>query len=199
MNVYRRFFKVTSGDMLEKIEEIQEINKKARKEYKKFMDKIGAEKDYYVRDQRLVGIIFKEEPDRYLYKRLKYGWWPKKNTKAGNELNAQLKSIKTLPENSCLELIGLSSSPTIFMGGKCYRPTLVTIPSAPPILLVSVPWYDEKPDTLAGYIEDKAKGNHRNCNYDAILWKPITGMEEIKEWQYLQAIDDWNASLKDAA
>ncbi len=199
MNVYRRFFKVTSGDMISKIKEIKEVNKAAMKKYKLFLKKIGAKEQFYIRDERMVGILFDGEPDRHLFKKVHNGWWPKKNTKKGKEMNKELEAIKTIPENSCLRLVGLSESPSIFLAGKCYFATMVAIPSDPPVILLNIPWYDENPEKIKKYIEDKKKGVHHNCNMDAILWKPPPEMAEIKEWEYMKNIDDWNTSLEEAA
>jgi len=196
MNVYRRFFKVTSGEMITRIKEIRKVNEAAIVKYKAFLEKIGAKEQFYIRDERMVGILFDGEPDRYLFKKVHSGWWPKKNTKKGKELNNELKAIKTIPESDCLKVVGLSGSPTIFTDGKCYFPTLVTIPSDPPILLVKIPWYDEDPEKVKKYIADKEKGVHLNRNLDAILWEPSPEMEEIKEWEYLKIIDDWNSSVE---
>ena len=199
MNVYRRFFKVTSGDMLSKIEEIRKVNEAAMKKYKLFLKNIGAKEQFYISDERMVGILFDGEPDRYLFKKVRNGWWPKKNTKKGKEMNKELKAIKTMPENSCLRLVGLSASPSIFLDGRCHFATMVVIPSEPPVILVNIPWYDENQEKIKKYLDDKKRGVHHSCNMDTILWKPTPEMKEIKEWEYMKIIDDWNGSFEEAA
>lgn len=190
---------MVAGPLIEKMVNIKKVNKRAHEEYKTILAEIGAEETYYQIDNKLVALVFESEPDRALYKKVHSGWYPKKNSKKGKELCARLDKVKALPENSCLAVVGLPSSPTIFGCGKCYTPTVLEIPSDPIVCYVAVPWYDEDPEILEKYKEDRANGTHFRRDLDSILWEPTTDMEEIKEWEYLKAIEEWNDSIRDRA
>lgn len=194
MDVYRRYFRVTEGPLIDAMKDAIEINNRAKREYVNILHKIGAERQYYHIDNRLVAVQFKDEPDRYLYKKCKHGgWYPKRNTKEGKTLHERFKSVKTEADSECLKLVNLSSSPTLAGAGRCYFPTITVLPSEDMVIFISVPWYDEDPDVLAEYVKDK---NHMDRNYDAILWKPSEEMVEIKRWEVEKEIDQWNESIK---
>lgn len=197
MNVYRRFFKITTGEVIAEAKRIVAINSGAKKEYSKFLKKIGASEEYYERDQRLVGIISLQEPDRYLFKKIRHGWWLKKNTKKGKELNKQLKAIKTIPENNLLRMIGLDTEPVLFTFGRCYYSSIVIVPLDSPLVLVNTPWFDEDPQVIKEYSSGKKDGSYRGRNLDVLLWAPPSELEEIKEWQYKKLITEYNESIKE--
>ena len=195
MHVYRRYFMITSGPLMGRVKEINAINKKANEQYSIILKDIGAKEGCFMKHNRITGIRFEGEPDRSLYKKRKYGWWPKKNTKKGKALNKLFKDIVTVDENTALEIVGLSTSPSIFTAGKCYMSTMISIPT-PLTVIISTPWYDEDPAKIEKYIEDKKKGNMEN-NMEVLLWEPNKDMKEVKEWEYLKLISDYNESIKE--
>lgn len=194
-DVYRRYFRVTSGPLFDAVVAATEVNRSARKEYGKILDSIGAKCDqWYQIDDRLVGLIFGETPDKNLFKKVRNGWMPKKNNKKAKAIADRIASVKTENINDLLSVVGLSSFPRIFAGGKCYSATLTDIPSDPPVIYVCVPWFDVDPVKLKAYKADK---NSRDSNYEAILWEPPADMEEVKGWEVDKAIEEWNASVKE--
>ncbi len=195
MNNYRRYFRVVSGVLVDAINKGRETNKIASNEYRKILKEIGAKDTFYHIDNKLNSIVFENTPDPKDFKRTDNGYYPKQNSKAGRALHKRLKSIKTTPESDCLESVGLSRSPTIFAASTCYFPSVTVIPSKPLVALVSVPWYDEDPEKLAKYIEDKKAGEYDNGNMNALLWEPTDEMVEIKEWQVIKEIEEWNESI----
>ena len=192
MNVYKRYFTITTGPLIKRIQEIRKVNDKANISYRKILKEIGAKEECYILNNRITGIIFEGTPDKKLYKKLKYGWWPKKSTKAGKELNKRFADIKTINEDSALEIVGLSSSPQLFTAGKCYYSTVIIVPTEPMTVITQTPWYDEDPEKIAAYVEGEG-----DANMSSLLWKPTSDMVEVKEWEYKKVISDYNESIKE--
>ncbi|MBO9493819.1 hypothetical protein J7438_06935 [Thalassotalea sp. G20_0] len=200
MNKYTRYFKVTSGALIEAVKECRSTNDAANKEYVALLNKLGAEETYYVVGHRLVAMTFKNSPDQRIYKRNKNtndGWYPKKNCKEGKEIAQAIESIKTQSVDDCLKAVGLYSGPRIIQGGYAYSATLVVIPSEPMELYVTVPWYDEDPEVIEQYKKDKDARKRSSMSLDALLWKPPSEMTEVKEWEVKKVIQEWNDSLKE--
>ena len=195
--VYRRYFKVTEGLLVEAVQEAMAINAVARKEYSKILKEVGANPGFYHRGNRLVGMEFDEEPDKGVYKRVKNaGWYPKKNSSAGKELAARLEFIETRDIQECLRAVGLSPHPSIFADGKCYWPVLTVIPDTPPVVFVGVPWFDEDPEELANYEEDRVAIRRFDSSLDSLLWVPDPELVEVKRWERDRHIDEWNEKVR---
>jgi hypothetical protein len=194
MDKYTRYFKATEGDLVNSVISARADNKKASAEYSVILDELGAKPTYYQNDNRLVAMQF-DEPDKSKYKRMKCGgWYPKLNNKEGRAINSRIISVRITPISSCLEVVGLSSSPTIFSGRSCYFPTITVIPSEEITVIIGVPWHDENPDKIDQYAKDRQAGSHRDGNLDALLWKPKDYLTEIKEWEVQKIISDYNES-----
>lgn len=196
MNIYQRYFKVESGDLIADVLESIRINNQANDQYKLILDDIGALPKYYHIDMRVTSICFEITPDTNIYKRTEQGWYPKKNTKFGRDLHNKLRKIKVKPIDDSLRIIGLESFPTIIHGHTGYSSTIFYTPSDPIVCYVSVPWYDEDPKVLEEYLTDRNNGISFNCAYDHLLWEPTKDMIEVKEWEVKKAVDDWNSSLQ---
>jgi len=196
MEVYRRHFRVIKGPLIKAVESAKTLNDLAHKEYEDILSEIGAEPGYYHRNFELVSIVFKDAPDTKIYKRKDSGWYPKKNSKAGKQLAARIESVETKNLQDCLEVVGLSSSFSLFYGGYCHHSTLTVIPEKAPVLYVSVPWYDEDPSKVEQYKIDNGKGVMSDMNLDSILWEPTPDMEEVKGWEVDKHIEEWNDRVK---
>lgn len=58
------------------------MNKKAQQEYKTIFSSLGAEGTFHYHvGQKLVAIVFENEPDRTIYNKVANGWYPKKSSK----------------------------------------------------------------------------------------------------------------------
>jgi hypothetical protein len=200
MNVYRRYFRVASGPLLDAVKEANDINKKAREEYETILDSLGAKStQWYQRDDRIVGLIFDDPPDTTIYKKTRIGgWWPKQNSKKAKEISNRLKSVKTKCVQDCMQVVGLSHMPTIFGDSRAHYPTMTIIPSDPLLIFVSVPWYDEDPQVIEQYKVDRANKTHFSTNLDSILWEPSPDMISVKKWEVERAVAEWNESLESA-
>ncbi len=196
MNKYTRYFKITAGPLIDAANEVRKTTAEAHIEYLKILKEIGAKDEYFVNDGRLVGLIFDENPDGNLYKRVSNGWMPKQNCKQGKELFDRIRSIKTASIDDCLKVVGLSSGLRLFYSNRGYAATSVYIPSDPIVVFVSVPWYDEDPEKLDEYVKERDSGLCGCSNMEAVLWEPTSDMIEVKEWEVRRAVDEWNESIK---
>lgn len=200
MDVYRRYFKVTEGPVIAAVKEVEEINDIARKEYRKIIEEIGAKPEYYTYGVAPSGFIFEKTPDSGVFKKTKNGgYYPKKNCKEGRELTKRIESIVTKSTDYPLTAVGLNDGgfPRIFGANRAYKATIVTIPQDPPVVYISIPWYDEDPDVIEKYKADRAAGAFGgNRNIAAILWEPTADMVEVKKWEVDRHIEEWNESVK---
>ena len=194
MDVYRRYFRVESGPLIEAVKECLRVNAEANEQYKKIISEIGAKPGYYHVDHRLVGFCFEKAPDRNIFKSARNGWYPKKNCKEGKALYSRLKAIATKDPDDYLHLVGLRHSPTVFSELTCYWPTITVIPEAVPVVYVSVPWHDADPAEVERYKQDHAAGKRSEANFEAILWEPTAEMVEVKKWQVERHISEFNES-----
>lgn len=200
MSVYRRIFRVTDGPLIDAIKEANEINAQAHKEYRAILEEIGASLKYYVRDGRMCGIIFDNEPDEKLFKSRGYnaGWWPKKNCKAGKELCARIGAVKTRDVQGTLDTVGLvGGCPALFRGGYAHYCTLVVIPESPLAAYVSVPWWDVDPTKMEDYKRRNAEGKEYDSSYHFVRWEPTPEMVEVKKWEFERHVDEWNSKAKE--
>lgn len=198
MDVYRRYFRITSGPLLDEVKKIQAITDAAHKEYLKILNEIGAKPEYYFSGGKLIAVEFENEPDRLIYKKSYHcnGWYPKRN-KAGKQILSKFESVHTKDMREALHSVGLPNCKTIFMGSACYSPTITVIPECPPVIYVAVPWYDEDPEKINKYKKERESGKEGNFNYDSLLWDPTEDMQPVKKWEMNQHIVEWNKSRED--
>lgn len=202
MTVYRRYFKVTTGPLIDELKKVWAVNESARKEYTQILEDIGAKtSQWYGRDNRVTGIIFESEPDITLFKKLDCGWWPKKNTKAGKALAARFAAVKTRTEESALHVVGIKNTAFVLLDGRhAYSISVTTIPEENPVAYISVPWRDEDPAKLARYVASEIEGDSFfHCKELSFLttFQPTPDMVEVKEWEVSKHVDEWNASVRE--
>ena len=200
MNIYRRYFKITTGPIIDAVTETNRINDAAHEEYIKLCDEVGAKHEYWHNKRHMVGFNFDSPPDERLWKNLGQGrYWPKKNSKWGKDLTKRIEAIKTKSVDSCLEVFGLYDGPTLFGDNKAHYPVLIMLPYAAPIFMVSVPWYDVDTKELEEYKQQHTAGKHYDRNIDSVIWEPTEDMQPIKEWEYHKLIDEWNDHVRNKA
>lgn len=201
-NIYRKYYRVTDGPLVDAVQAAKEINVAAHKAYVEILQEIGATA-YCHRDGKLTGIRFKEEPDKYLFKKQKVrdGWYPKQNCKEGRELAARIKAVKTASVQGCLKTVGLcGTAPLIFGSDRAYYVTLIFIPDTPPVIYVSVPWFDADPQEIEQYKKDREAKTHFNHSLDFVsTWNSTPHMIPVKEWEVQRHIDAWNSKVEEAA
>jgi hypothetical protein len=198
MEVYRRYFKITKGPVIEGIKLADETNEAARLEYQKIISDLGAEDTYYqLNSGRLVGFMFKEEPCHSLFRKSELGgWYPRKNTKEGKALHQRICSIQTMNRRNSIKAVGLADGPLFVDGNMGYAPSIVIIPSTPMQVFIGVPWIDVEPVKIEQYKSDRDAGKHNDTSLNFLIcWQPTSDMEVSNEEAESAAIEDWNQSI----
>lgn len=197
MNVYRRYFVVTEGTLIDAAKQAQETNKQARKKYQEILAEIGANSDYWHINGKLVAFAFDKEPESGAFKksrRCDNAWEPRLGNKDGKQISKQLEAIETVEiEEFVLRKINLTSSLMIVSGNRWYGARLIDIPSDPIVLYITVPWFDADP----AEVEKVRTGEKMDSDLKHLLWEPTEEMIEVKEWQLKKAVQEWNDSLKE--
>lgn len=199
MSVYKRFFRVTSGPMVEEIDRLFELRFAAGELYEKLRVKYGAkEVRTWEHSGAFAGFAFEAIPDDSIYCRVPkhHGMWrPRKNVPAGKAIWAEIKQLpEPSPVEHALRLVGLEPGlPMLMDAGRWYAPTLWGYGTPRNVWFVSVPWKDVDPDKLASYKAEKAEGKCFDRDLDALSWEPPVGWEEVKRWQVEKEHDEIKA------
>jgi len=200
MSVYKRYFRVTNGPMVEEIDRLFELRFAASARYKEFGDKYGATETHsFERSGAFAGFVFNTPPDQAVYRRDAKTrlWLPRKNVPAGKAIWAE---INELPKAHTVEyaprLAGLEPGmPFLTDAGRWYAPSLWGFGAPRNVWFVSVPWMDVDPDKLAAYKADKAEGKRFDRDLDALSWEPPAGWTEVKRWQVEKESDEIQAAI----
>ena len=201
MNKYNRYFLIKEGPALEAAKAQDLTNRAALTAYGEIAKELGAnEEKFYISENKLVAFIFASPPSSVAFKRVKGGgFYPKQTSKAGKALHERISEVPTVPDRAILEPLGLGTSYSLLdpRKGALYFPALTFLPGeGRPVLYLSVPWFDCDPEELETYKADKAEGARLETNLDAVLWEPLSGWEEVKDWEVNKAIREYNACLK---
>lgn len=199
MSVYKRYFRVTEGPMVDEIDHLFEQRLAAGALYRQLADKYGAtEANVYDRSGNFAGFVFTMPPDHTVYRRDTKTrlWLPRKNVPAGKEIWADIKQLPTPePIENALRLANLEPGlPMLTDAGRWYSPSLWGYGAPRNIWFVSVPWLDVDPEKMAAYKSDKAEGKCFDRDLDALSWEPPAGWTEVKRWQVEKEVDEINAA-----
>lgn len=199
MSIHQRYFRVTSGPLLDKVREIEANNDRNRTAVLDFAKDIGAVNAFSYRDGTFSGFEFKTTPDQAIWKQPNsFGhYMPRKNTLGGK---AMIKRIQEIPRllgiGKALEVVGLYDGfPVMFGEGRGYISTLCGSGRLG-VLFVSTPWKEIDPEELAQYKRDNAAGVHCSAELEHLCWSPTPEMQEIKRWELEKEIEELNARLK---
>ena len=199
MSIYQRYFRVTSGQLLDKVREIEAENDRNRESVMAFAQEIGATNMFSYRDGTVSGFEFKSSPDPTIWKQPNsFGHhMPRKNTAGGK---AMLKRIQEMPRllgiSEALKVVGLYADfPVMFGNGKGYISTL-TGSGRLGVLFISTPWKDVDPEVIDQYKRDNAAGIHSSAELEHLCWSPSPEMEEIERWEVEKGVAELNARLK---
>jgi len=196
MNIYNRYFRVTSGPLMNKAAELEAANAEARKALIAFCKEIGADDAMTHRDGRWAGFSFSKTPDQKVWKQPNsFGaYWPRKNTAGGCEMLSRIKALpRIVPVAFALEVVGLYPDfPTLISDRRCHFNTM-TGGSSVGVVFVSVPWRDTAPGEIEDYKRNREAGTHMSCELDHLCWSPTADMVELKRWEVEREIDELNA------
>ena len=191
-DIYQRHFKVTNGPLMAEVERIKAVNKAGWDKYINIAEEIGANTNSIMMldGHYLSGFKFdhanQPDPKIYIHKD-DDSWYPKQNNKIGRALHKRIKTVVTENPTDALDTLGLGKNNNqyaIFGDRHIYWAALITIPSAPPVNYVRVPWLDLKSDKIHSHTE-------------AMLWRPTKDMVAIKGWELEKAIEEWNDREKE--
>lgn len=198
MSVYKRYFRITEGPVVDEIERLFELRTAASKLYNDLRDKYQA-KDVrnYSHNGAFAGFTFKVPPDITVYRFLKkHKLWVPRRKGPGAEIWKEIESLPTPePIENALKLVGLTPNvPCIFDGGRWYAPTLWGFGEPTPVWFISVPWKDVDPAELAQYKLDRDAGTRGGSNLEHLSWEVPEGWAEVKEWQITKESEEINAA-----
>lgn len=192
MSIYTRYFRVTSGPLLEMAQKIEEEKINAKVAIRAFMKEIGA-KEFYPRR----GFRFDAPPDPSIWtKRNAYGaHMPKRNTAAGKQMCERIKALPQIPDyTDIIDVVGLQKGPVLFRNRTAYFVTALGIPSKG-VIFISVPWEDIDPRKLEEYQRERAVGDRFSMELEHLAWQPTPEMEEVKRWEVEREIEEINAQI----
>lgn len=197
MGVYKRYFRVASGALIDEIEKIKAQRDAASAALDELRPKVGAKDAWFWKDGTFACFTFEKDPDPAVYRRTKYGWVPKKNCKEGKAIWAEIKKVPACPhyERALLAVELNPDIPCLTDGSVAYWPALGGFPGKN-IWFISVPWKDVDPDEMADYIAKNEAGTHYNRDLDHLRWTPPADWLEIKEWQYLKEWEELSEESK---
>lgn len=197
MNVYRRYFRTSTGPLIRIVKRIKKENETAHEEYLAIIADIGASDRYYHRHHKLTALKFDSQPDLKRFKCVDNGWMPRRNTKAGRLLSDRFEAVQTVNPKKALEYIGINEF--CLMGAGCIHVShLTVIPKPRPVAYVFIPWRDVDPTEIKSYKARKPE-DQDDMDMNHLIWEPPAGFAEVKEWQVQRDFDNWNSRTKEAA
>lgn len=198
-SIYSRYFRVTSGPLMEAAKQLEEDNKASRATLLAFAQEVGALGTYVQRDGSFGGVSFALPPDSTLWKRNRKDglYWPSKKTKAAAELRKRVADLPAVrPLSSLLPHIQLHPYfPVLIHEGRGYSATIGGS-VALGLLIVRVPWKDADPKEVEQYRHDNAQGTHFSMTMDHLLWTPPPDLVEIKKWEAERDIEQLSERIK---
>lgn len=200
MSVYKRYFRITEGPMVDEIDRLQELLSVAAVHADKVAKQVGGEFKTWQSSGSFAGFTFKAPPCQKTYRLLKkHGLWvPRKNTPEGKEVWAAIDQVPLPdPAESALKLADLTpNAPALFSDSKWYAPTLWGYGKPVSVWFVSVPWLDVDPEELAAYKKDRAAGSRCDSNLEHLSWAAPEGWVEVKRWQIEKESEELSATEK---
>lgn len=200
MSVYKRYFRVTEGPMVDEIDRLQELLSVAAVHADKVAKQVGGEFKTWQSSGSFAGFAFKAPPCQKTYRLLKkHGLWvPRKNTPEGKEVWAAIEQVPLpAPVDSALKLADLSPNfPALCDGGKWYAPALWGFGKPVGVWFVSVPWLDVDPAELEAYKVERDAKTRFDRDLDHLSWAVPEGWVEVKRWQIEKEYEELSASAK---
>lgn len=200
--IYTRYFRVTSGPLMDRARELDAANDAARSTVSAFIKEIGAKLSLHFSDGRWSGFIFADPADQNVWKQPNsFGaYWPRKNTAAGRDMLARIQALPPIVHiENAVEAVGLLPELPVVVGTRSgYKVTLCGKTSLE-VLFLTVPWRDVSPDEIAEYKRNKAGGTHFSIEMDHLCWTPSAGMEEVNRWEVEKEINELNARILEMA
>lgn len=204
MNVYKRYFRITSGPLMDAAVAIMKERRAAIEGVTAMAKELGAQGLKTYVDGRVAGFVFDKTPDQRLWKSPdQFGlYMPRKNTQDGKALSKRVAAMPQLPVLvEALDAVGLVPKVPAVIDherGRWYSSNAFGDPDRG-VMFVTVPWRDIDPHDLDEYKRQKNSGNqtHFCIERDHLLWEPATDMVEVKEWEVQRELDELNSARKE--
>lgn len=187
MSVYYRYFRAESGPLVDGVKRIERENEASIEQWQVLIDEFKAASICFNSDGKIAAVAFKDTPDVRLWRPVRNGYLPKRNSKAGRALWQKIENAPiAIDPSMALRAAGLEPlGPTLIHDGYGYYNQLNT---AQGVCFIRVPWLDVPDAEMTEYREKNAAGIHSSCSMDHLQWTPPAGLVELKEWEFLR---DW--------
>jgi hypothetical protein len=200
MSIYKRYFRITAGPVVDEINRLQDLRAAAGKLYAELAVKYGAAgASCYDRSGIFAGFTFATPPDQTVYRFDKKArlWIPRKKG-AGASIWSDLTSLPIpQPIDNAMRLADLEPGlPMLTDSGRWYAPVIWGFGRPHNVWFVSVPWKDIDPAELAQYKLDREGGGHFDRNLEHLLWEAPADWTEVKSWQIEKESEEINEALK---
>lgn len=195
---YTRYFRVTSGPIMDRAVEIVAANAEARKAVAAFCEEIGATESLSYKDGRRAGFKFPSTPDQSVWKQPNsFGaHMPRKNSAAGREMLARIEALpRILHIANAIEAAGLCCDAPLLISDRCGHFATITGHPSLGVLFIGVPWSDIDPKELDAYKAKREAGERWSIEMDHLCWTPSADMRELKRWEVEKEIDELNARI----
>lgn len=197
-----RYFIDSKGPLFQKMLLINGEKRAAEKTLRAFVKEIGATRMY---GNSPAGYVFDfatdKDADTDTWSKTKpvrgqYFFRPRRNSTAGKAMAERIKQLPDYPsDKTAIGIVpGLSkSAPAVFEGNMAYWPFIRYFSMRDPeVIVLSVPWQDVDPKTLAAYVKQaNSKKRHSwDSGLDFAQWTPPEWLREIKEWEAERLVAD---------
>lgn len=202
MSLYQRYFRVTTGPLMDEVIKIEADNERNRKSVLAFAEELGAKNMFSYSDGSISGFEFDKTPDQSVWKQPNsFGhYMPRKNTAGGKEM---IKRIKEMPRllgiGTALNTVGLEDRVPVLIEGRSGHCATLFGKATLGVLFVGVPWRDIYPDEIEKYRREREAGTSWSMSLEHLLWVPTPEMQEIKRWEMEKEVEELNARLRATA
>lgn len=194
MSVYRRYFRVSSGPLIDELKRMFAQFEEYKSVVGKIAEEVGAEQEWLVHGSSFGGFRFKTQPDMKLWREVSgYDnmYYPRRTSKEGKALYERIKKAPERPDfNKALDVINVSGAWLNIDWNKMTHAGFVYLNPSDDTTFIQVPWRDVEPAKLEEYKAKRAAGGHREEELEHLLWTPHESMTEVKEWEYLKHKSD---------
>ena len=192
MSVYRRFFRVDSGQLKDELIECQRQREEAFAEWQKLGDEIGMHP--MQDDGKFAGFMPKDrkhpvDSDIFVQPNKQGVTRPKKTTPEGKALQERIDDMPKAPSFSEVvkRVSGFRAVTMCFIEGMRAHNVAYSIRFDEPfVCFISVPWKSVDPDDIAAYAKGELEDGGNRVDREALAfmqWEPPEYFEEVEEWQ----------------